>query len=63
MHFGVGSLDGQPTPRVVPQRRDRRGVGLRGPYLTLMDEGAPQRLYPLREVFNGLHYIVRTGLR
>jgi len=24
------------------------------PYLTLLDENAPQRTYPLREVFNGL---------
>jgi transposase len=31
------------------------------PYLTLMTEDAPQREYPLREVFNGLRYIVGTG--
>jgi transposase len=31
------------------------------PYLTLMTEDAPQRDYPLREVFNGLRWIVRTG--
>jgi transposase len=31
------------------------------PYLTLMTEDAPQRRYPLREVFNGLRYIVKTG--
>lgn len=31
------------------------------PYLTLMSEGAPQRDYPLREVFNGLRGIVRSG--
>ena len=31
------------------------------PYLTLMTEAAPQREYPLREVFNSLRYIVRTG--
>lgn len=31
------------------------------PYLTLMREDAPQREYSLREVFNGLRYIVRTG--
>ena len=30
-------------------------------YLTLMEEGAPQRLYPLREVFNALRYMVRVG--
>src|ERR671934_2986573 len=31
------------------------------PYLTLMSEDAPQREHPLREVFNGLRWIVRTG--
>ena len=31
------------------------------PYLTLMTEDAPQRDYPLREVFNGLRWIVRGG--
>ncbi len=31
------------------------------PYLTLMDEGAPQRRHELREVFNALRWIVRAG--
>ena len=31
------------------------------PYLTLMREDAPQRGYDLREVFNGVRWIVRTG--
>src|SRR5215467_4230251 len=31
------------------------------PYLTLMTEDAPQREHDLREVFNGLRWIVRTG--
>ncbi len=31
------------------------------PYLTLMTEDAPQREYALREVFNGLRWIIRTG--
>ena len=31
------------------------------PYLTLMKEDAPQRDYDLREVFNGMRWIVRTG--
>src|SRR5258706_901882 len=31
------------------------------PYLTLLSEDASQRKYALREVFNGLRYIVRTG--
>jgi transposase len=31
-------------------------------YLRLMDEGAPQRVYPLREIFNSLRYLMRAGL-
>ena len=31
------------------------------PYLTLMRPDAPQRDYPLREVFNALRWIVRAG--
>jgi transposase len=31
------------------------------PYLTLMREDAPQRDYPLRELFNGMRWVVRTG--
>jgi transposase len=30
-------------------------------YLTLMTEEAPQRVYPLREIFNGLRYLVKMG--
>lgn len=33
------------------------------PYLTLMREDAVNRVHPLREVFNGLRYIVRTGMQ
>ena len=33
------------------------------PCLTLMREDAPQRRYPLREHFNGLRDIARTGLQ
>jgi transposase len=31
------------------------------PYLTLMREDAPQRDYPLRELFNAIRYVVKTG--
>ena len=31
------------------------------PYLTLMTEDAPQREHDLREVFNGMRYVVRGG--
>src|SRR5271156_4986432 len=30
-------------------------------YLTLMTEAAPQRIYPLREIFNALRYQVKAG--
>lgn len=30
-------------------------------YLTLMTEAAPQRVYPLREIFNALRYLVKMG--
>jgi transposase len=32
------------------------------PYLTLMKEDAPQREYNLRDVFNGLRYVIKTGV-
>lgn len=31
------------------------------PYLTLMTEHAPQRKYPLREIFNALRWFIRAG--
>src|SRR6478609_6883450 len=31
------------------------------PYLTLMREDAPQREYDLRDVFDALRYVVKTG--
>jgi transposase len=33
------------------------------PYLTLMREDAPQRIHPLRELFNGLRFIAKAGLQ
>ncbi len=32
------------------------------PYLTLMKEAAPQRDYPMRELFNALRYVIRYGI-
>jgi transposase len=32
------------------------------PYLTLMCEDAPQRTHSLRELFNGLRYVIRYGI-
>ncbi len=38
------------------------GTGLDAPYLTLLAKDAMPREHPLREVFNGLRYVVRHGL-
>ncbi len=35
--------------------------GFVAPYLTLMTEDAPQREHSLREVFNGLRWVIRSG--
>ncbi len=31
------------------------------PYLSLMREDAPQREYPLRELFNAMRYVIKSG--
>lgn len=31
------------------------------PYLTLLDPDAPQRVYPLRDLFDGLRWMIRAG--
>ena len=38
-----------------------RRWALVAPYVTLMSETAPQRRYAVREVFNGLRWLVRAG--
>ena len=47
--------------KTIPKRCFRRGVGVVAPYLALLREDAPQRTHDLREVFNALIWIVRTG--
>lgn len=32
------------------------------PYVTLMTDDAPQRQHALRELFNGLRYVIRYGI-
>src|SRR5947199_6346935 len=49
--------NGNPYPSDVSDEE----WALVAPYLTLMTEDAPQREHSLREVFNGLRWIVRTG--
>jgi transposase len=36
-------------------------MGLRRPYLVLMTPDAPQRTHALREVLDGLQYVIKTG--
>jgi transposase len=49
--------------RVYPSDVSDDEWAFMAPDLTLMREDAPQREHPLREVFNGLRYIVRTGMQ
>jgi transposase len=51
-------MNGKPYPTDVS---DEEWVFVT-PYLTLMTEDAPQRKHALREVFNGLRYVVRGGI-
>jgi transposase len=52
----------EPPPRKpYPTDVSDEGWAFVAPYLTLMDEAALQRRHDLREVFNGLHFIVRGG--
>ena len=51
---------GHPVPDPL-RRVSAEAWGFVAPYLTLMTEDAPQRRHDLREVFNALGWIVRTG--
>ena len=58
------------TEPATPARPARRpydsdvrdeGWAFVAPYLPSMTEDAPQRAYPLRDVFDGLRWLARTG--
>lgn len=51
----------RPTRKSYPSDVSDEEWSFCAPYLTLMKESAPQRDYPLREVFNGLRWFVRAG--
>jgi len=51
----------QQTRKPYPSDATDEDWAFVAPYLTLMTEDAPQRRYELREVFNALCWIVRTG--
>ena len=48
-------------PRSYPTDVSDEEWAFCAPYLTLMNEHAPQRKYPLREIFNALRWLVRAG--
>jgi transposase len=50
-----------PPRRAYPSDVSDEEWAFVAPYLTLMKEDAPQREHALREVFNGLRWLVRTG--
>lgn len=52
-----------PTRKSYPSDVSDEEWAFVAPYLTLMTEDAPQRRHDLREVFNGLRFIVRTGMQ
>ena len=58
----IWHMDTTPRTRYPSDVSDEEWAFL-APYLTLMREDAPQRKHPLRELFNGLRYIARTGLQ
>ncbi|MBV9785509.1 MAG: IS5 family transposase [Acidisphaera sp.] len=49
------------TRKAYPSDVSDEEWALVAPYLCLLSEDAGQRSYPLREVFNGLRYIIKTG--
>jgi transposase len=53
--------EGRPPRRRYPSDVSDDEWAFAAPYLTLMTEDAPQREHSLREVFNGLRWLVRSG--
>ena len=52
----------RPARKPYPSDVSDEEWGFVAPYLTLIREDAAQREHGLREVFNGLRYVVRTGI-
>jgi len=50
-----------PTRKPYPSDVNDEEWAFVAPYLVLLSQDASQRKYPLREVFNGLRYLVKTG--
>jgi transposase len=54
-------MDAATTRNLYPSAVGDEEWAFVAPYLTLMREDAPQREHALREVFNGLRWLVHTG--
>jgi transposase len=52
----------QPTGKPYPSGISDEEWALIAPYLVLLREDAAQRLYSLRELFNGLRYVIQHGI-
>ena len=50
-----------PTRKSYPSDCTDEEWAFAAPYLTLMREDAPQREHPLRDLFDAVRYVVRTG--
>ena len=62
MNFSAYAIAfGHGYKKTIPQRLSDEGPLFVAPYLALVREDAPQRHHVLREVFNGLRWVVRTG--
>ena len=62
MHFGFLMLHWDyGTYKAFPSDVNDKEWAFVAPYVTLMTEDAPQRAHALRDVFNGLRWIVRAG--
>jgi transposase len=62
MNFGSGTVPSRYGSRKpYPSDVSDEEWAFVAPYLALVREDAPQREHDLREVFNGLRWVVRTG--
>ena len=61
LRVGNDQTAGYECPQAVPSHVSDEEWALVAPYLTLLPEEVGQREHSLREVFNGLRYIVKTG--
>ena len=59
--YGCDVACGQESRKAYPSDISDEKWAFVAPYLVLVPQDAPQRTYELREVFNALRWLVRTG--